>query len=50
MSSDISLDVVVDDNLEGAVSGTEDIIRKGRDCEVMSSRHGESGRSKLGVS
>ena len=43
-----SLEGVIDDNIEGAGSGTEDDTIKGTDGEVMGSTHGTSDRSKLG--
>ena len=46
--SDISIDDVIDDNLESAVSGTEYGIRQGPDSKVMGITHGTSDRSKLG--
>ena len=42
------LEGVIDDNIEGAVSGKEDDTIKGTDGEVMGSTHGTSDRSKLG--
>ena len=48
VSSDISLEVVIDNNLEGEVSGTEYFIIQVPDGEVLDTTHGESDRIKLG--
>ena len=44
------LEGVIDDNIEDAVSGTEDVTKRDTDGEVMGSIHGISDRSKLGGS
>ena len=49
MSSDISIEGIIDDNLRGAVSGTEDDIRQGLNGKVLGSTHRLSYRSKFGV-
>ena len=48
MPSDTSLEGVIDDNLEGAVSGTEYGIIHGPDGEVIGSTHGSADMIKLG--
>ena len=48
MYSDSSLEVVIDNKIEGTVSATEYGIRKGPDGEVMGTIHGSTDRSKLG--
>ena len=50
VSSDSSLDGVIDDNIEGTVSRTEYGIRQDPDGEVLGSTHGAADIIKLGGS
>ena len=50
MSSDSSLEGVIDENLEVVVSGTQYGIGKGTDIKVLVSTHGASQSIKCGGS